>query len=208
MISARSTYAGIVDHERAALAAGEVLGFVKALGCACSRTFPGAGPGIGQKAVRVVLHHRDTMTPAIAHNRVHLAADAGIVNRHDRFGLGRDCALEQRLIQIQRIGTNIDEDRPGPAEKECVDGGDEGERGNDLVPGPMFSSSAAISRACVQEVVSSALGTPILLQKSLALPGEGAVARGMHLVDRLLDIPEFGAHRAQAIKGYETHGLQ
>ena len=85
MISARSTYRRVVDQQRAALAAGEVLRLVETL-----RRHAAEGAEIlplifPEEAVRIVLNDRDAVAVGDRHDGVHLAADARVMHGHDRL---------------------------------------------------------------------------------------------------------------------------
>ena len=69
-------------------------------------------------------------------DRVHLAADAGVVNGDNGPGARGDQALKLALVQVQRVRPDVDEHGLGAAQDEGVGGGHEGERRHDhLVAG-------------------------------------------------------------------------
>ena len=59
--------------------------------------------------------------PAMASDRVHLAADAGVVHRRRWPGARRDQRFELRLVEVQRVGADVGEDRARAAQDEGVD---------------------------------------------------------------------------------------
>ena len=69
-------------------------------------------------------------------------------------------------------------------------------------PGWISSSSAAISSACVQEVVSSTLGTPrACFEEGLALLREGPVAGDVAVGDGLGDVDLFLPLETRPVEG-------
>jgi hypothetical protein len=88
---------------------------------------------------------------------LHLAADAGIMHCDDGLGSRRHQCFETRLVEIERIWTNVGEHWTRTSKYECIHNGDERKRRNDhLVSFAHVRSNAAISSACVHEVVRSA----------------------------------------------------
>ena len=70
------------------------------------------------------------------HNGVHLAGHTGIMHRNDGFGLLRDGILDQSLINIHGIRTDIHKYGNGTAKYESIRCGYKGIRRHDhLVPG-------------------------------------------------------------------------
>ena len=65
------------------------------------------------------------------HDRIHLATDTSIVNDDNSFGSRCNELLQFCLIQIQSVRSYIDKDRPGAAQNESINGGDERERWHD-----------------------------------------------------------------------------
>ena len=67
MISARSISCGIVDQQRAALAAGEILGLVETLRRQCTERAEIPALVLAEQPVGIVLHHgRYVWRPAIS----------------------------------------------------------------------------------------------------------------------------------------------
>ena len=84
--------------------------------------------------MRVVLDDRCAGAVSNLLDRVHLAADAGVVDRHDDPGPPADDLGQPSLIEVQGVLADVGEDRPGTAQSEGVGGRDEGEGGHhDLV---------------------------------------------------------------------------
>ena len=62
------------------------------------------------------------------------------MHREDRLGPRGDRLLDQRLVDVQRVGADVDEDRPGPEPDDGVGGRDERERRQDhLVARPQVA---------------------------------------------------------------------
>ena len=64
-------------------------------------------------------------------NRVHVAADPGIVDDDDRFRARRDEPFDLTLVDIQRVRADVGENRPCPAQGESISSGNKGERRHD-----------------------------------------------------------------------------
>ena len=82
-------------------------------------------------ALRGVLDDEEVVRAASSRRRVHLAADAGVVNRHDRLGPRRDRGFDQLLVEAERVGPNVDEHGAAAAPDDGVRRRDERERRHD-----------------------------------------------------------------------------
>ena len=160
--SARGHELWIVDEQRTALAAYQVLGFMEG-----ERSQVANGPQRPalvrrHDPLRRVLDHEKTAGAGNFHDRVHIAAHPGIVDRDDRLGSGRDGGFDPLLIDVQRVRSNVHEHRHRAAKHERVGSRDERvRRQDDFVAGLDVSEIAAISSAAVQECVSNAFLVPV-----------------------------------------------
>ena len=165
--SARSTRSTSLTTQRSALAACEILGLVEALGGKASEC-PCVLPFIpSEQAVRIVLHDPNSVAGCDRENRTHLAGNSRIVNHDDCLGSRRYEGFQATLIKIQRIGTNVREYQTCSAQSEGIRRRDKVNDGTiTSSSGPQSIRSAAISSACVQEVVSKTRATPSSLSRS------------------------------------------
>ena len=110
---------------------------------------------------------------------IHLASDARVVHHHDRARpRRRDRSLDLHLVDVQRVGPDVDEHRHAAAQHEGVGSRDEGERRHDdLVARPDAGEDRGQLEgrsARLGEQRRVAAGR--LLQPRLASPGERPVA--------------------------------
>ena len=164
---------------------------------------PSGRPAVrAEQAVGVVLDHREAMPAGDRQDRVHLAADAGVVHGHDRPGARRDGRSQQALVEVERVRADVGEDRPGAAQDERVRRGDEGEGRHDhLVAGPEVEEERGHlegRRAGGRE--QHLAGPEQLLEQAAALLGEDAVAGDPARVDRLLDVAELVSGQAGTVE--------
>ena len=126
-----------VDQERAALARDDVLRLVERqrrhVPDAAERTVPIAG----DQPLRGILDDEQVVSIGDGHDRVHVAAHARVVDRHDGPRPRRDGRFDLRLVEVQRVRPDIDEDRRRPPQHEGIGRRHERERRHDdLVSGP------------------------------------------------------------------------
>ncbi len=62
--------------------------------------------------LRRVFDDEQPMRPGDLPNAVHLASDSRVVHGNDHFGSLGEGRLDQILVEVQRVGTDVDEDRP------------------------------------------------------------------------------------------------
>ncbi len=121
----------VVDQEGAALARDQVLGLVEAH----RRKVPDAAERtvlvVRRDALRRVLQNEETVPLRDLHDLVHGTADARVVNHEDGLGLLRDGRLDQVLVDVERVGPDVHEDRHGTAQNHGIRGRHEGERRHD-----------------------------------------------------------------------------
>ena len=156
-----------------------------------------------EQPVRVVFDDRHTVAGGDLEDAVHLAGDTGVVDDQDGARAIGDQRLEPRLVQVERVGTDVAKTGRAPrrtnafsVETNVNDGAITSS------PGPTSSSRAAISSACVHDVVRSAFGTPrTCSQHVLAAPREGAVARQPRALDRFAHVVELAARNGRTMEG-------
>ena len=136
-------------------------------------------------------------------DRVHLAADAGVVHGHDRLGARRDRLLHQSLVDVQRVRADVHELRRRAAQHEGVRRRDEGERGQDhFVAGPDVAQDRAhLQRRGARRREQDARRPKPALDELLALPCERAVAASCAAGEAARDQLRLVAHQEGLIEG-------
>ena len=76
----------------------------------------------GHDALRRILDHQQFMATRDLHDGIHLATDARVMHGNDRPGTRRDGLFDPGLVNIQRIGSNIHENRHRTAQGKRVGG--------------------------------------------------------------------------------------
>ena len=120
-------------------------------------------------------------------DRVHLAADAGVVDDDDGFGLGSDQGGKFGFVDVERVAADVGEDGFfAPRRTKALAVETKVKEGTmTSSPGFRFRRIAAISRAWVQEVVSiRALHAQEGFEHGVAGFGEAAVAGDVHAIER------------------------
>ena len=79
----------------------------------------------GEDTLCRILDDQQIMTPGDRHDLVHLAADAGIMDREDRPRARRNRGFDQPLVDIQRVRPDIHEHRRGAPQHNRIGGRDE-----------------------------------------------------------------------------------
>ena len=156
----------------------------------------------GEDGVGGVLDHEQVVAPGDLEDRVHVAAHAGVVDRHDRPGPGRDGRLDHRLVDVQRVGPDVHEDGRGAPEDEGVGRRHEGEgRHDDLVAGPDPAEDGRHleSRRAGMGEERLATADPLLEPAGAALR-ERAVAGKMAVRVGLLDVTELVAGEERPVE--------
>ncbi len=143
-----------------------------------------------EQSVRVVLDDRDPVTAADVEQRVHLAGDAGVVQRDDRLCALRDRALHARLVQIQRVGPHVAEHRLRAAHRVGQRGRDESERGHDHFTLGVATGQepAHLERVRAVRRQQDLARAQRLLEQLVTGLREVAVARDVPALDRLGDV--------------------
>src|SRR5436190_1665351 len=76
---------GIVDQQRAAFAATEILGFMETQGCKLTQCAEVSSAISSIKTMRVIFDHSDAMLPRNGRDRIHFASDARVMHKKNRF---------------------------------------------------------------------------------------------------------------------------
>ena len=126
---------------------------------------------------------------------IHLAAYARVVDRHDGFCAGRDQPLQQRLVQVQGVRPDIDENGLGASQRKCAGRGDEGEgRKDHLIAGLHIQQQGRHLQGVRARGRQQHLWrAQHFLEERMAQLGEAAIPADMHLIDGLLNVSEFRA---------------
>jgi hypothetical protein len=78
-----------------------------------------------------VLDHEQAAVAGQLVEGIHLAGMAGEVDRQDRAGPGREGLLDALEVDVQGVGSAVDDHRPGAAVDDHVGRRREGHRGDD-----------------------------------------------------------------------------
>ena len=197
----------IVQDQGPALAAADVLRFVKTQRRHRAERTQGAPAPGSEEPVRVVLDDRQAVSLRHRADDVHGAAHAGVVHRHDGACARRDQRLELPFVEIEGVGADVGEHRHRAAQREGVGARDEGERGQDD-----FIARLEVEQKCRElERMRAGRGEQSsrcalarrqdLLQERVTPFGERAIAREMTAVDCALDVRELIAHDGGAVEG-------
>ena len=139
----------VVDDERAALAADEVLRLVEAQRREATEAAERLAAVRAEQPVRVVLDEVDVAVGDRRLDAVDVAADAGVVDRHDGAdGVVRSSVARGARVEAERLALDVAEERAGALAREGERGRDERERRHDDgVAGPEVEQQRASSRA-------------------------------------------------------------
>ena len=76
----------------------------------------------GIHTLSCIFHNFQTMSAGNLHDRVHLAGNTRIMNRHDYFRSVCDCLLDQFLIDVHSIRPDIHEHDLRLTQNKCICG--------------------------------------------------------------------------------------
>lgn len=135
----------------------------------------------GRDTLRCVLDDGQSVPSRDRHDRVHLAADAGIMHHRDHARARRDCGIDHTLVQVECILADVDKDRYAAAQHECIRGRNEGEgRHDDLVAvGDVEQQRRHVERRRARMGQESLGAAGLLLDPAMATHREAAVAGQM-----------------------------
>ena len=117
---------GVIDDERASLAAREVFGFMKAVTAQMADRAEPTFLVFGEYSLRRILDDQQIMPPGDRHDLVHFASDAGVMDGKNSSGAGSDRRFDEALVDVERIRPDVDKDGRCAPEHDGVGGGDEG----------------------------------------------------------------------------------
>src|SRR5581483_4085861 len=192
----------VVDQQCSPFAAGNILGFMKALGRHAAKCAQGLALVFPEQTMRIVFYHWDSVARGNSQDGVHFAANARVMNHHNSFGARCNQGFQRLLIEIQGVWANICKDDPRPAQGKSVRRRNKGERwNNDFIArrdvqeqGRHFQRMSAGSR---QQYFGNAQN---LLQYGMAALRKRAIAGGMTSRNRLADVSQFGACQTGTVK--------
>src|SRR5215471_994488 len=118
----------VVDQKSPALAGNHVLGFVEAHGREMADAAQRSTFVASQCSLSRILDDYELVTLSNGHDGVHLAADSGVMHRHNRLRSRRYRRLNLGFVDIERVGTNIDKNRHTSSQHDGVGRRYKGER--------------------------------------------------------------------------------
>ncbi len=135
-------------------------------------------------------------------NRVHLTANAGVMNHHDSLGTRRDEAFKLGLIKIKRVRPDVYENGPSTAQDESVNGRYERERRDDYLVTRLEVEEQRRHLKCVRAGgrQQRSGNARLLLQQGLAPFGKESVAGEMKIIYGLLDVIKFFSNNVRLVK--------
>src|SRR5688572_27200498 len=159
----------------------------------------------------VILYDRELMTLGNVHDRIHLTADAGIMDWDNCPGPGGDGSLEPGLVQVKGIRPDIEEDRTRSAQHKRIHRGNERKiRDDDLIARlDLQQNGSHLQCMRARGGQQNLRNSKLLLQKGVTFLRERSIARDVTVVNRLLYIFEFLAQddRTVEIDLYFSHAL-
>ena len=198
----------VIDHQRAAFAAQQVLGFVKTEAAEMPDGAEIAAFVRRQQRLRGILDHQQVMALRDRHDGIHLAGQAGVMHHRNRLGARRDRGFDQFFVDIDGVGAHVDEHRHRAAQGKRVCRRYESVgRHDDFVAGRDIAQYRRhIECAGTRMGQQSALAAEALLQPFMTALGVIAVARQLSPRQRVGDVREFGADRGRLVE-WNFHNL-
>ena len=196
MISARAARSGRQLMRRAPPSpARDVLRFVEARGRKIAESPSRPVLVRGPQGLRRILDDQQVVPPCEGDDLVHLTGHAGIVHRHDGACPRRQRRVDGALVEVQRVGPDVDEDRHAAPQHERVRRRHERERGHDHF---VARQDVAEQRGHFQRPRTGMRqqrldAAHLRFQPRLAAPREDAVAGDMRTGDGFADVVEFPA---------------
>ena len=140
----------VIRHQRAALAAGQILGRIEGIAHRAARMMADKFAVVARfDRVRRVLAQKQIVRIADLADRAQIRRQAGIMHRHNRARPGRNLLLDFNRIDQARIRVDICKDGRRADVQNRVRRGGKRQR-----PGPMFCVSSARCSAAVQELTA------------------------------------------------------
>ena len=103
----------IVDQQRTAFSAGEILSFMETERSKLSKCAEVSSAISSIKTMRIVFDYSNTMPLRNRCDRIHFASDTRIMHKKNRFRARGNASLDLALVNVEGVRPNIHEDRPG-----------------------------------------------------------------------------------------------
>src|SRR6266566_10160469 len=97
----------IVDQQRAAFAATEILGFMETQSCKRPKRAEVSSSIFSIKTMRILFDDSNAMLPRNGCDRVHFASDARVMHKKNRFCARGNALLDLVFINVQRVRANV-----------------------------------------------------------------------------------------------------
>ena len=175
---------------------------MKAEGVQLTKTAEPAALIFAEEPVGVIFDDGEAVAAGQVEDRVHFAADASIVDRHDGLSArGQEC-FESCFVEIQGVRTDIAENRFGAAQDESVDGRDEGEGGHDdFIAGLEFEKkSGHLEGVSAGGSEQGFVNAQFFFEQIMALAGEETITGDMPAFNCLSHVAAFLAGEARPVE--------
>lgn len=192
----------VIDDEGTAFPGNEILGFVEAVAPQVSDRSEVFSLVCGAHTLGGVFHDQQIVAFGDVHDHIHVATNAGVMNRDDHLRFRRNGLLNELFIDVHGIGTNIDEHRDSAAQDKSIDRGDERvTRHDEFIAGlDVAKDCRHFQRGRTGMCQQDFLCLEMLFQPVIALFGEISVARQLPKLNCLCDIPKFFTDNVGLIK--------
>ena len=197
----------VIDHQRAAFtAAGVVFGFMEAESRQVTFNTNEIAFVFAHDALRGVFDHQQVMLVGQAHDRIHIAGDAGVMHGHNGFGFIGDRRSHQRCIHIHGFRVDIDEFDFRAAQHEGIGGTDEGVAWHDnfVARLDIDQQRGDLQRGGARWGQQRVFAPQLAFKPFLALFAERAVARQFPILQRRIDILNFVAGYRWFVERYHV----
>lgn len=196
----------VIDAQSTAFPAGDVFGFVKAVAAEVTDGAQGTAVVPGINTLSSIFHDADAIRFGDGHDPIHLATDAGVMHHANRACFGGDGVLDECFVDVEGVGANIDEDRPGAQPHESGRCGNEGPGWHDhFVAGADIAELCGNFKGCSAGWREQDFGDgETLLQELGAALGEIAVSTQITRGHGLGDVVELFTRNKWFVEG-DTH---
>ncbi len=149
------------------------------------------------------------MLPRRFHNRIHLTANTGIVDRHDNPGIFSDSRFNQTFINVQGIGTDVNKPDTRPTQRERISGRNKGKGGhNNLVPRLEIAQHGGhVQRGAPRMRQEHPLRAEFSLHPRIALFRKDPVSGQMATLDGLGDIVQLLTDNERSVEWNDAQWL-
>jgi hypothetical protein len=144
----------------------------------------------GKQPLCSIFDHMEVIPVGDLRDPVHLTPDAGIVDSDDGFRLVCNGSFDKHLIDIERVGSDVDEYGHAAAKDKGVGGRPKGKGGHDnLVTGLYIAEDCRhLKDTGAQVRKQRLLAAQVFFKPLMALPCEGSVSRKVAVCHRLGDV--------------------